>query len=87
MRAFSAYSSVAYIQIVMKSITLAKDIFILDVEQGDEVIIPGMILQSDLPQCFHFYNPAMKLIQEECTKDRKFQFIDKNKLYFNDQDK
>jgi len=48
MKAFSDYGSLTYIMIALKTIQLVKDIFVLDVEQGDEIIIPMELDQSNL---------------------------------------
>lgn len=54
--------------------------FILDIEQGDEVIIPTELLQSDLPLSFKFYDPVLKIIQEQINLETKDFFTLKNKL-------
>lgn len=38
--------------------------FLEDVEQGDEVIIPKSILQDKLSRSFRFYDPILPLIHE-----------------------
>lgn len=41
LRAFSGYGRSSYIQIMLKDIELIKKMFILDIEQGEEVAIPA----------------------------------------------
>ena len=82
MKAFSDYGSLTYIMIALKTIQLVKDIFVLDVEQGDEIIIPMELDQSNLNQCYKFYNPTLKMIQEWCSREKKDFFNLKNALAF-----
>ena len=80
LKAFIGYGRCTYLEIVIKQLQLVKELFILDVEQGDEVIIPTELLQSDLPLSFKFYDPVLKIIQEQINLETKDFFTLKNKL-------
>ena len=60
-----------FIQIKKKQIELAKEIYILDIEQGQEVFILPELGQQKLPESFKFYDPILKIIQEKCDIHRK----------------
>lgn len=49
LRAFSGHGRCSYIKIVLKEIELIKKIFILDIEQGEEVALPIDLNYSKLP--------------------------------------
>lgn len=44
LKAFIGYGRSTYLEIVLKQLQLVKELFILDIEQGDEVIIPTELL-------------------------------------------
>ena len=44
LKAFIGYGRCTYLEIVLKQLQLVKELFILDIEQGDEVIIPTELL-------------------------------------------
>lgn len=69
-----------YIEAVIERIHLTKSQFILDLEQGNEVIIPKEINQDFLPASYRYYDSILLMIQENITLEQKnFQKM-KNKL-------
>jgi len=75
LKAFSAYASITYLQIVMKSFQLVKDLFVIDVAHGDEVVIPLVLKQSNLPLSYSFYNPVIKIIHENVSRNRRDYYV------------
>ena len=45
LKAFSGYGRCTYLEIILKEIELLKDMFILDLEQGNELPIPMELRQ------------------------------------------
>ena len=56
MKMFSDYF---FVKAFLIKIELAKQLFVLDVEQGTEVSIPDDLCQRDLPWSFRFYDPIL----------------------------
>ena len=54
--------------------------FVLDLEQGDEVIIPSELDQKDLSLSFKFYDPVLRLMLELCSNNQTDFLIQSNKL-------
>ena len=54
---------------MLKDIQLIKQMFILDVEQGEEVAIPFDLNQSKLPLSYQFYNPIMNITQKMISEE------------------
>ena len=40
---FTGYGNMTYIKISLKEIKLSKELFVLNIQQGDEVYIPGRL--------------------------------------------
>ena len=68
------------IKIFLRIINLAKEIFVLNIEQGQEVFIPLELTQDNYPHSFRFYDPILQLIQENCTQVKREHFILKGQL-------
>ena len=48
LRAFSGFGRTTYLELVIREIELSKEIFMLELELGDEAIIPKQMLQKEL---------------------------------------
>lgn len=70
-RGVGCFQGLTFIEILLKQISLAKEIFLLNLAQGDEIIIPEELSQKKLPLSYRFYDPIMKLIQEDLSKDMR----------------
>lgn len=57
--------------------------FVLEVEQGQAVFIPNELRQDDLPLSFKYYDPILRIINQECSDDRKEYFALKNDFDLN----
>ena len=60
-----------YIEALLERINLVKEGFLMDLEQGTEVIIPKEIGQDSLPQSFRYYDFLLMFIQENITHEQK----------------
>ena len=58
----------------MAKTDFAKQLFLLDIEQGSEVYIPKSFNQSDLPISFRYYDPIMKIVEDEMSDEKKMYF-------------
>jgi hypothetical protein len=60
-----------YIESILKKIELVKDLFLIDLELGEEVIIPKELSMDMLPQSFRYYDYILLMVQEKATQDRR----------------
>ena len=51
--------------ILLKVISLEKELFILEMEQGSEVFIPHRLSQDQLPMSYKYYDPIMNIILQQ----------------------
>ena len=63
LRAFSGYGNSSFIQIMLKEIELVKQIFVHDVEQGEEVALPFDLNVHNLALSYQFYDPILNIVQ------------------------
>jgi hypothetical protein len=57
-----AVDRILLIRARLKLIELATNIFMLDVQQGQESFIPKELCQDSLPKCYKFYDPILLII-------------------------
>lgn len=71
-----------FIETLLTKIKLAKQIFVLDVEQGQEVFILDDLSQRFLPLSYKYYDPIIKIIFSKMSSDSKSYFTQQtsNKL-------
>jgi hypothetical protein len=58
----------------LKLILLSKKIFILEVSQGRETIIPKILRQDQLAESFRCYDPLLRIIDMTMDESTKYQF-------------
>ena len=56
-----------YIEAILKKISLVKDLFQMDLELGEEVIIPSELSQDSLPYSFRYYDYILLMVQDKAT--------------------
>ena len=64
----------------LKIYTLVKQSFLLNFEQGNEVMIPEELSQDDMPLSFRYYDPIIILIQERLSYNKREYFKVKKQL-------
>ncbi len=74
-----AERNVTFLRVILKKIKLAKDLFLIDIEQGHESYIPKELAQDNLPYSMRFYDPILQIIQEKISEDRKVYFYNQTK--------
>ena len=60
---FKMITGRAYLKAILKKIELARDLLVLDVETGQEAMIPKLLSQDWLPQSFRYYDAVLKMVQ------------------------
>lgn len=78
--AFTGYGNMTYIKITLKEIKLSKELFVLQVQQGEEVFIPGRLSLRSHALCYQFYDPIFQIIEELSTNEKKNLMSQKNKM-------
>ena len=51
-----------YLVALLEKIKLSKEVFLYDIEQGDETYIPDDINQNNFSLSFQYYDPTIALI-------------------------
>lgn len=54
--------------------------FLLELEQDSDVLIPTELSQDKLPMSFRYYDPIIMLIQEKLSKDRRSYLMVKKQI-------
>lgn len=65
------FTGIAFIQAFKKKIKLVKELFVLEIEKGNEVLIPKGLSQDKLPYAFRFYDPIIKICKTNMNIQRK----------------
>ena len=60
-----------YLEAQLKRISISKQLFILELEQGTEVFIPPDLCINRYPQSFRFYDHILNFIKENLSTERK----------------
>ena len=55
-------TDIFYLKAVIRKIELQKQMFVLELEQGQEVYIPNELSCDTYPQAFRFYDPIIQVI-------------------------
>lgn len=77
---FQSLKGVTYLELILKRIELIKELFLLNIAQGDEVVIPDELSQKTLPASYYFYDAIMNIIQKGLEQSKKQFFAMKRKL-------
>ena len=67
-------NDIPYIRMLLLRIALSKQLFVLDLEQGQEVLIPNDLSMAKLPQSFHFYDCLTAIVDDQITEEAKYRF-------------
>ena len=52
-----------YIKVALLKIQICRELFVLDLEQGEEVFVPVELAQNTLPVNFRFYDSILNTSQ------------------------
>lgn len=75
----TGYGNLTYIKITLKEIKLTKQLFVMQIAQGEEVYIPTQLSMRQQSIFFQFYDPIFRIIEEISTEKKNF-LIQKNRL-------
>ena len=64
----------------LKKIEIAKEIFVREIEQGQEVLIPSELCQNKLPGSMRYYDTVLIFMQDYMSADQKEFFYTKQNL-------
>lgn len=64
-----AVQKMAYVNFTLKKIELQKNLFLIDIEQGQEVFVPKDLSQNQLPLSFRYYDPLIRIIKDRIGDD------------------
>lgn len=56
-------TGIFYLMGILKYIEIVKEIFIMEMQYGNVVIIPKELSQDHFPQSFRYYDPIIRIIQ------------------------
>lgn len=54
--------------------------FVLQIQQGEEVFIPYRLSLKHLPLCYQFYDPLFQIIEQLTTSEKKNLVIQSNTM-------
>lgn len=60
-----------FIESILKKIQLVKDIFVMDLEIGQETLIPRELSQDQLPYSYRYYDSILQIAQSKATDERR----------------
>ena len=83
MSAFKGFGRCTFIEIILKKILLIKELFINDIENGDEVAIPKELKQPSLSFQYKFYDPLLPIVKDSVSKDIRDFYNLKSQLNLN----
>ena len=69
-----------YLMAWIKIFEIIKQLFLLELEQDSDVLIPEELSQDKLPMSFRYYDPVIMLIQEKLSKDRRAYLMVKKQI-------
>ena len=73
-KGFNILKGEMYNFLLLRLIEVQKELFVLDVEQGNEIFIPKSLSLDQYPKSFQFYDPLQHIIWENISKHKKQKF-------------
>jgi hypothetical protein len=84
-----ALNKILFIKLRLKQIKLAKEIFILDIEEGIPVFLPNELKHTNMPLSLKYYDGTLNFLDSEISilTKQKYQFMLESKnSFFQDDD-
>lgn len=78
-----AVTRVLLIKVCLAKIKIAREMFIIEVEEGKETYIPNELSQDSLPINFRFYDPILIWVQDLVSKSKQSLCDFKNEFRLN----
>lgn len=67
-------TGIVFVFLQLKIIKIQQDIFLLDMKQGRECLIPKAISISEFPESFRYYDPVLSWLQQNIDDHTKHVF-------------
>ena len=64
-------NGIRFVEALLVRNQLRKELFLMDLEMGLEVLIPYELSQDQWPPSYRYYDSILMLIQDRITKDRR----------------
>lgn len=68
---FKLFQGEYLLKLILKKIQVAKQLFIIEIEQGNEVLIPKELSQSGLPMSYQYYDALIRVVQDGMSDELK----------------
>lgn len=65
LRGIGGFTGLTLIEILIDEIKIAKNLFLLNLAQGEELLIPRELSQNNMPMSYRFYDPILSMIQSD----------------------
>lgn len=79
-KALCGYGNFTYHRLTLKEIEIIKQIFVLQIQQCEEVFIPYRLSLKQFSLCYQFYDPLFTTIDSLSTSEKKNSIILDNKM-------
>ena len=73
-----AIRGLAYLKCWLRRIELVRELFLMEIERGHEVLIPYYMSQDQYPASMRYYDPIIAIVQENISEVARHQFAMKN---------
>lgn len=69
-----------FIRAVVQKIELTKQLFVMEIQEGQDVHIPYDLAQRQLPLSYRYYDPLIQIAQDRMADERQDYYKLKNVL-------
>ena len=81
--AIGGLSDIFFIIATLRKYDLLKQLFVLELEQGQEVFIPPQLSCDKFPLSFQYYDPIIQIVNQLFSSDSKSYFQYKTEFRLN----
>ena len=74
MLAVGGLIDIFYIKCMLRKISLMKKMFVLELEQGQEVFIPKDLTCDNYPISYHYYDPIIQIVNHFFSAESRLYF-------------
>lgn len=67
----------------IKYLQILREMFIIDLKQGKELMIPSELRTSDLPQSMRFYDPIINMLETGIDEETTYTYSLKRNIAIN----
>ena len=78
-----AVHGLVFLSAYLKKVEIQRELFINEIEDGQETFIPEELAQRHLPFSFRYYDPVLAMLQENLSRERREFFALKQELACN----